>query len=65
VKEQSSFSCSCVYVELYEEMSVEKSVEFLKNLINDCPFKITKILTDNGAQFTAKQGIDFVNYDAL
>ena len=23
-----------------------------KRLINDCPFKITKILTDNGAQFT-------------
>jgi len=41
-----------VYVELYEEMSVQRSAEFLKHLIEDCPFKITKILTDNGAQFT-------------
>ncbi|ETZ05274.1 integrase core domain protein [Holospora undulata HU1] len=25
---------------------------FLRNLIEHCPFKITKIRTDNGAQFT-------------
>jgi len=41
-----------VFVELYEEMTVQRSVEFLKHLIEDCPFKITKILTDNGSQFT-------------
>jgi transposase InsO family protein len=33
-------------------MTVARSVEFLKHLIEDCPFKITKILTDNGSQFT-------------
>lgn len=41
-----------VFVELYEEMTVARSVEFLEHLIEDCPFKITKILTDNGSQFT-------------
>ena len=41
-----------VFVELYEEMTVERSIQFLHHLIDDCPFKITKILTDNGAQFT-------------
>jgi len=41
-----------VYVELHMRMRAAESVEFLHNLIADCPFKITKILTDNGAQFT-------------
>ncbi len=41
-----------VFVELYEEMTVARSVGFLEHLIEDCPFKITKILTDNGSQFT-------------
>ena len=41
-----------VYVELHPTMIVEVSASFLKNLIDHCPFKITKILTDNGAQFT-------------
>ncbi|ETZ06924.1 integrase core domain protein [Holospora obtusa F1] len=41
-----------VYVELHSKMSVNESSAFLKNLIAHCPFKITKILTDNGAQFT-------------
>jgi transposase InsO family protein len=41
-----------VYVELHERMRAEESVAFLKGLVADCPFNITKILTDNGAQFT-------------
>lgn len=41
-----------VYVELHPTMTIEVSQSFLKNLIDHCPFKITKILTDNGAQFT-------------
>jgi transposase-like protein len=41
-----------VYVELHLKMSVKESSSFLENLIAHCPFKITKILTDNGAQFT-------------
>ena len=41
-----------VYTELHSTMTVEVSQGFLKNLIDHCPFKITKILTDNGAQFT-------------
>ena len=41
-----------VYAELYPTMTTEHAVLFLKNTIEHCPFKITKILTDNGAQFT-------------
>jgi transposase-like protein len=41
-----------VYAEIHDRMRVAESVSFLRNLIEDCPFKITKILTDNGAQFT-------------
>ena len=41
-----------VYVELHPRMTIQISVSFLKNAIEDCPFKITKILTDNGPQFT-------------
>jgi len=41
-----------VYLEIYEKMTTENSTTFLQNLIHHCPFKITKILTDNGAQFT-------------
>ena len=41
-----------VYVELHPASTVELSESFLKNLIDHFPFKITKILTDNGAQFT-------------
>lgn len=41
-----------VYAELYERMTAENAVLFLKNLQQDCVFKISHILTDNGAQFT-------------
>lgn len=40
------------YVELHDNMTQETACAFLKNLIADCPFKIHRILTDNGAQFT-------------
>ena len=40
------------YVEIYEAMTMENASKFLTNLIAHCPFKITKILTDNGSQFT-------------
>lgn len=41
-----------VYIELYDHMTVENAVIFLRNLQAHCVFKITHILTDNGAQFT-------------
>jgi hypothetical protein len=40
------------YIELHEDMKQDTSCSFLRNLIQDCPFKIHRILTDNGAQFT-------------
>ena len=43
-----------VYVEVYDDMTQAKATQFLANLIADYPIKITKILTDNGAQFTYK-----------
>ena len=41
-----------VYVELHPNMTQAIAVSFLKNLQAECVFKITHILTDNGAQFT-------------
>jgi transposase-like protein len=41
-----------VYTEIYATQTIEHSCLFLKNMIAHCPFKITKILTDNGSQFT-------------
>ena len=43
-----------LYIELYERMTMENAVQFLKNLNEACVFNITHILTDNGAQFTYK-----------
>ena len=43
-----------VYAELYDKMTTANTCIFLKNLIAHFPFKINKILTDNGAQFTYK-----------
>nr|MBL0687258.1 transposase family protein [Sulfurospirillum sp.] len=41
-----------VYAELYDKMTIKHSCLFLNNLISHFPFKIRKILTDNGAQFS-------------
>ena len=41
-----------VYVEIHENKTVKTACKFLNNLIDDCSFKIHKILTDNGIQFT-------------
>ena len=41
-----------VYAEIYEHQTIENGVKFLNNMIEHCVFKITKILTDNGSQFT-------------
>jgi len=43
-----------IYIELHERMTMDNAVHFLKNLQQDCIFKLTHILTDNGAQFTYK-----------
>jgi transposase-like protein len=40
------------YCEVYDKMTINNSVLFLKNTIKEFPFKIEKILTDNGSQFT-------------
>uniref|UniRef100_UPI0034DF6E27 DDE-type integrase/transposase/recombinase n=1 Tax=Candidatus Thiodubiliella endoseptemdiera TaxID=2738886 RepID=UPI0034DF6E27 len=41
-----------IYIELYQRMTQDNAVLFLRNLQKDCVFKITHILTDNGIQFT-------------
>jgi hypothetical protein len=43
-----------VYVELHQGVTEGNTVDFLRNLQAECVFKITHILTDNGAQFTYK-----------
>ena len=40
------------YLEMFERMTTANSCIFLNNVIKDCPYKINKILTDNGIQFT-------------
>jgi transposase InsO family protein len=43
-----------IYIELHPHMTMDNAVQFLHNLQQDCVFKLTHILTDNGAQFTYK-----------
>jgi transposase-like protein len=42
------------YIEVHKRMRNEEAMSFLKNLIKAVPYKIHRILTDNGAQFTNK-----------
>jgi transposase InsO family protein len=44
--------CKYVYVELHERMTQAAALSFLRNLIQDFPFIIHRLLTDNGSQFT-------------
>ena len=37
---------------LYQNQTIENSIKFLKEVIASFPYKIHRILTDNGAQFT-------------
>jgi transposase-like protein len=41
-----------VYTHIYDNQTEASSVDFLQRLIENCSFKIQKILTDNGTQFT-------------
>jgi transposase InsO family protein len=41
-----------VYVEVLKDKSARSAQGFLKRLIEKAPFKITKLLTDNGKEFT-------------
>ena len=41
-----------VYVEIHEDKSATSASGFLKRLIDTAPFTITKVLTDNGKEFT-------------
>ncbi len=41
-----------VFLHIYGDMTESSSVDFLRRLRETCPIKITKILTDNGSQFT-------------
>ena len=40
------------HAELHQRMTQKAAVSFLRNLQQDCVFKITHILTDSGVQFT-------------
>jgi len=41
-----------VFIELYADQTESSSVDFLAKVRDACPVKITKLLTDNGSQFT-------------
>jgi transposase InsO family protein len=41
-----------VHLHIYDNQTQESSVDFLNQVVEKCPAKIAKILTDNGTQFT-------------
>ena len=41
-----------VHLHIYANQTQESSVDFLNRVVENCPVKIEKILTDNGTQFT-------------
>lgn len=41
-----------VYLEIFKSKTAKNAQKFLKNLLAKAPFKIRKILTDNGKEFT-------------
>lgn len=41
-----------VYLRIYPDQTEHSSTDFLARLLEACPFKIEKVLTDNGTQFT-------------
>jgi transposase-like protein len=43
--------CKFVYIELHKNKKAATAAQFVKNLVNKIPYRITKILTDNGAEF--------------
>jgi IS30 family transposase len=45
-------TCKYTYVEVYPSPTAQSAAYFLKNLIFAVPYKIHKILTDNGIQFS-------------
>jgi transposase-like protein len=45
-------TCKYVYAEIYTSPTIRNACNFLANLLQAIPYRIHKILTDNGAQFT-------------
>lgn len=41
-----------VFIEIYADQTESSSIDFLTNMRAACPVKISKLLTDNGSQFT-------------
>ncbi len=41
-----------VYVEILGEMTANNAAEFLQRIVDKAPFKVQKVLTDNGKEFT-------------
>jgi hypothetical protein len=45
-----------VYVEILGEKTAHNAAEFLQRLVDNAPFKVQKVLTDNGKEFTDRFG---------
>lgn len=45
-------TCKFAYVEVHRSPTIAVAVSFLKNFMQAIPYKVTRILTDNGPQFT-------------
>ena len=44
-----------MYAQLFEKQGKMQAAEFVRSFVNKVPYKIHKILTDNGARFTHLQ----------
>lgn len=42
------------YKRAYESISPKSTIDFMKRLLSECPFKIQRIQTDNGTEYTYK-----------
>ena len=44
-----------VYIDIYHQLSRRNSALFLQDVIQACPFRISKVLTDNGTEFAERE----------
>lgn len=50
-----------VYLELHDNKRMETAAEFLRQTLAQYPFKIVKILTDNGVEFSYNLLVEAMN----
>lgn len=54
-----------VHAELYAQATRQTAVNFLRSTLQSLPYRVHKVLTDNGIQFTKKPGTEAFHYTSL